>query len=65
MPAPAAKGATATKKSELAAKKRKAPPPKSPMLPAPKIISGTASGVDMANPMQPITKPFEIAVTCP
>ena len=28
-------------------------------------ISGTASGVDMANPMQPITKPFEIAVTCP
>jgi len=28
-------------------------------------ISGTASGVDMANPMQPITKPFEIDVTCP
>lgn len=28
-------------------------------------ITGTASGVDMANPMQPITKPFEIAVTCP
>ena len=28
-------------------------------------ISGTASGVDMTNPMQPITKPFEIAVTCP
>lgn len=28
-------------------------------------INGTASGVDMANPMQPITKPFEIAVTCP
>jgi hypothetical protein len=28
-------------------------------------ISGTATGVDMANPMQPITKPFEIAVTCP
>lgn len=28
-------------------------------------ISGTATGVDMANPMQPVTKPFEIAVTCP
>ena len=28
-------------------------------------ITGTASGVDMANPMQPINKPFEIAVTCP
>ena len=28
-------------------------------------ITGTASGVDMANPMQPITKPFEIEVTCP
>lgn len=28
-------------------------------------ITGTASGVDMANPMQPMTKPFEIAVTCP
>lgn len=28
-------------------------------------ISGTASGVDMANPMQPITKPFEIEVSCP
>jgi lipoprotein LpqH len=28
-------------------------------------VSGTASGVDMANPMQPITKPFEIEVTCP
>ena len=28
-------------------------------------ISGSASGVDMANPMQPITKPFEIEVTCP
>lgn len=28
-------------------------------------IAGTASGVDTANPMQPITKPFEIEVTCP
>jgi lipoprotein LpqH len=28
-------------------------------------IAGTASGVDMANPMQPVTKPFEIEVTCP
>jgi lipoprotein LpqH len=28
-------------------------------------ISGTATGVDMANPMQPVNKPFEIAVTCP
>jgi lipoprotein LpqH len=28
-------------------------------------ISGTATGVDMANPMQPMTKPFEIEVTCP
>jgi lipoprotein LpqH len=28
-------------------------------------ISGTATGVDMANPMQPMTKPFEIDVTCP
>lgn len=28
-------------------------------------ISGTATGVDMANPMQPATKPFEIKVTCP
>lgn len=28
-------------------------------------ISGTASGVDMANPMAPMTKPFEIEVTCP
>ncbi|TGD89721.1 hypothetical protein BayCH28_03740 [Mycolicibacterium sp. CH28] len=28
-------------------------------------ISGTATGVDMANPMQPVSKPFEIAVTCP
>ncbi len=28
-------------------------------------ISGTATGVDMANPMQPVNKPFEIVVTCP
>lgn len=28
-------------------------------------ISGTANGVDMANPMQPVNKPFEIDVTCP
>jgi len=28
-------------------------------------ISGTATGVDMANPMQPVNKPFEIQVTCP
>jgi len=28
-------------------------------------ISGTATGIDMANPMQPVTKPFEITVTCP
>lgn len=28
-------------------------------------ISGTATGMDMANPMQPVTKPFEIEVTCP
>ncbi len=28
-------------------------------------IKGTATGVDMANPMQPMTKPFEITVTCP
>ena len=27
-------------------------------------ITGTATGVDMANPMQPTTKPFEIDVTC-
>lgn len=27
-------------------------------------IAGTATGVDMANPMQPVTKPFEISVTC-
>ena len=28
-------------------------------------ISGTAVGVDMANPMQPVNKPFEIEVSCP
>ncbi len=28
-------------------------------------ISGTATGVDMANPTQPVNKPFEINVTCP
>jgi lipoprotein LpqH len=28
-------------------------------------ISGTATGVDMANPMQPVNKPFEITVACP
>ncbi len=28
-------------------------------------ISGTASGVDPANPMTPVKKPFEIKVTCP
>jgi ipoprotein LpqH len=29
-------------------------------------ISGTASGADMSNPMAgPVTKPFEIDVTCP
>ena len=28
-------------------------------------ISGTAMGVDMANPLQPVNKPFEIEVSCP
>jgi lipoprotein LpqH len=27
-------------------------------------ITGTATGVDMANPTQPVNKPFEIVVTC-
>ena len=27
-------------------------------------ISGSATGVDMANPMQPVNKPFEIDVAC-
>ncbi|MGZ8746476.1 MAG: lipoprotein LpqH [Mycobacterium sp.] len=28
-------------------------------------ITGTATGVDMANPLQPVNKPFEIEVSCP
>ncbi|MBI3215431.1 MAG: lipoprotein LpqH [Mycobacterium sp.] len=28
-------------------------------------VKGTATGVDMANPMAPATKPFEVVVTCP
>ena len=28
-------------------------------------ISGTATGINMANPMQPVNKPFEIEVSCP
>lgn len=28
-------------------------------------ITGTATGVDMANPTQPVNKSFEIDVTCP
>ncbi|MDY6998453.1 MAG: lipoprotein LpqH [Actinomycetota bacterium] len=28
-------------------------------------ITGTATGIDMANPMQPVNKPFEIVITCP
>ena len=28
-------------------------------------ITGTATGVDMANPMSPVNKPFEIDVACP
>lgn len=28
-------------------------------------VSGTATGIDMANPMQPVNKPFEIEVSCP
>lgn len=28
-------------------------------------ISGNAIGMDMANPMQPVNKPFEIEVSCP
>ncbi len=28
-------------------------------------ISGTATGVDMANPLQPVNKPFEIEVSLP
>ena len=28
-------------------------------------IKGTATGVNMASPQQPVTKPFEMDVTCP
>jgi lipoprotein LpqH len=28
-------------------------------------ITGTATGIDMANPMQPVNKPFELVVVCP
>ena len=28
-------------------------------------LSGNAVGVDMANPLQPVNKPFEIEVSCP
>ncbi|HZA11183.1 lipoprotein LpqH [Mycobacterium sp.] len=28
-------------------------------------ITGTATGVNMSNPLQPVNKPFEIDVTCP
>jgi ipoprotein LpqH len=28
-------------------------------------VTGKATGVDMANPMAPVTKPFEVKVTCP
>jgi ipoprotein LpqH len=28
-------------------------------------IKGTATGVDMANPLQPVSKPFEVDVACP
>jgi len=28
-------------------------------------ITGTATGVDMTNPLQPVNKPFEIDVKCP
>jgi lipoprotein LpqH len=28
-------------------------------------IAGTATGVDLANPLQPVNKAFEIQVTCP
>ena len=27
-------------------------------------VTGTATGIDMANPTQPVNKPFEIDVTC-
>jgi lipoprotein LpqH len=28
-------------------------------------VTGTATGIDIANPMQPVNKPFEINVSCP
>lgn len=28
-------------------------------------IKGTATGIDTANPLQPVNKPFELEVTCP
>lgn len=28
-------------------------------------VNGTATGIDMANPTQPVTKPFTIEVSCP
>jgi ipoprotein LpqH len=28
-------------------------------------INGTATGVNMSSPQQPVTKPFEMDVTCP
>lgn len=28
-------------------------------------VTGTATGVDMANPMEPVKKPFQIDATCP
>ncbi|WP_101946265.1 lipoprotein LpqH [Mycobacterium sp. 3519A] len=28
-------------------------------------ISGTVTGIDMANPMQPLNKPFELEIACP
>lgn len=28
-------------------------------------ITGTATGIDVSNPQQPVSKPFEIDVTCP
>ena len=28
-------------------------------------VTGNATGIDMANPLTPVTKPFEIDVTCP
>ncbi len=28
-------------------------------------ITGTATGIDMASPTAPVTKPFEVDVVCP